>query len=68
MNAFHAAVINHMVSYRVIYRKRDQGIQKSTTEICKEYFHVDMSLPTDCLSLLLPVIYEEETKINMLSV
>jgi hypothetical protein len=55
-----------MVSCRVIYRKRDQGIQKSTTEICKEYFNVGMSLPIDCSHFLLPLIYEEETKINML--
>jgi hypothetical protein len=64
MNAFHATVINHMVCCRVIYRKRDQGIQKSTTEICKEYFNVDMSLQIDCSSFILPLIFEEGTKIN----
>ena len=68
MNAFHATVINYMVFCRAIYRKRDQGIQKSTSEICKEYFHGDMSLPIDCSSFLLPFIYEQETKINTLRV
>ena len=68
MNAFLATVINHMVSCRMIYGKRDQGIRKSTTEICKECFHVDMPLPVDCSSLLLSLIYEQETKINKLTV
>jgi hypothetical protein len=64
MDAFQTTLMNSMVSCGVNYRAGDQGIQKSTTEICKEYFHIDMALPINCSSFLLSSIYEHETKIN----
>jgi hypothetical protein len=48
MNGFQETAMKNLAFCGVSCARGDQAIQESATEIYKEYFRVDMSLPIAC--------------------